>query len=110
VQQQVHLRQPRGAVHQLDAGDRAGPQTPRILGGQLLAVMLADVVVRGEQEAARSTGRVHDRVAGFRPHAAGHRVDERTRGEVLPGPGLDVLGALLQQRLVCVALDVDASA
>ena len=36
------------------------------------------------------------------------RVDQRARREVLAGAGLDVLGALAQQLLVGVALDVDA--
>ena len=43
-----------------------------------------------------------------RLHAPHHYVDQRARREVLAGAGLDVFGALLQQGLVRVALDVDA--
>jgi hypothetical protein len=55
-------------------------------------------------------GGIHDRVVGVRLDAVDHRGDQRARGEVLPGPGLHVLRASLQERLVRVTLDVGTGA
>ena len=46
--------------------------------------------------------------AGPGAHDVDDGLDEGARREVLPGPGLDVLGVALQQGLVGVALDVGA--
>ena len=63
--------------------------------------------MRRQQEPAGAGGRVGDRVGDRGAHAVDHRPDQRPRREVLTGPGLHVLRALGQQRLVGVALDVD---
>ena len=47
AQQQVHRRQPCGVFHQLDATDAAGTQVLRVLGGELVTVVIPDVLVRG---------------------------------------------------------------
>ena len=47
---------------------------------------------------------------GLRRHDVHHRGDERARREVLAGAALDVLGVLLQQALVGVALHVGVEA
>ena len=71
-------------------------------------VVLDDVVVRRQQKAAGAAGRVADGLAGLRGHHVHHGLDQRARGEVLAGAGLGVLGVLLQQALVGVALHVGA--
>ena len=71
-------------------------------------VVLLDVAVRGEQEAAGAAGRVGDDFAGLRLDAVHDGIDERARREVLARAALDVLGVALQQPLVRVALDVGA--
>ena len=65
-----------------------------------------DVVAGGEQEAARAAGRVADRLAGGGLHDVDDGLDERARGEILPGAGFGVLGVLLQQAFVDLAFDV----
>ena len=80
-------------------------QEPLLVGVHLGDVVI-DVLVRGEQEPAGAARRVGDRLAGVRPQARDHRPDQRPRREVLAGAGLGVLGALLQQPLVGVALEV----
>ena len=66
-----------------------------------------DELVGGEEEAAGARRGVEHRLAGTGAHAVDDGVDERARGEVLAGAALGVLGVLLQQALVGVALDVD---
>ena len=67
-----------------------------------------DVVVGGEQEAAGAAGRVADRLAGLGSDGVDDRLDQRPRGEILPGAALGVLGVFLQQPLVGVPLHVGA--
>ncbi len=62
--------------------------------------------MRCEQEAARPAGRVGDPRSGLRSHHLDDRPDQRSRREVLAGPGLDVLRVSLEQALVGVALHV----
>ena len=54
-------------------------------------VVLDDVVVGGEQEAAGAAGGVADRHARARAHHIDDRPDQRARREVLAGAGLGVL-------------------
>jgi len=74
--------------------------------GQVLRIE-SGALVGCEQEAGGPRGRVQHLVVGGRPDAVDHRRDQRSWGEVLSGAGLDVLGALGEQLLVGVALDVD---
>jgi len=48
-------------------------------------VMVGDVVVRGEQEPARSARGICDGHAGLRLHHVDHRLDQGARREVLTG-------------------------
>jgi len=64
------------------------------------------VVVRREEESAGAARRIAHRLAGARGHAFHDTLDERARREVLPRPTLGVLGVLLEQPLVRVALHV----
>jgi hypothetical protein len=65
-------------------------------------------VVGRQEEAAGAAGRVGDGLQGLGAHALHHGLDERARREVLPGAALGVLGVLLQQALVDVALHIGA--
>ena len=62
--------------------------------------------MRREQEAARAAGRIADRLPRLGAHHVHHRGDERARREVLARAAFHVLGVLLQQALVGVALHV----
>ena len=62
--------------------------------------------MRREQEPAGTAGRVTDRHPGLGLHHFDQPANQRSRREVLTRAGLDVLGVLLQQPLVRVALDV----
>ena len=73
-----------------------------------VGVVVDDVVVGREQKAAGAAGRVADGLAGLGRDDIDHGLDQRPRGEVLAGAGLGVLGVLLQQPLVGIALDVGA--
>ncbi len=68
--------------------------------------MAGYVVVRGQQETARTAGRIADRLARRRSHHLDHCLDERPRREVLPCTTLGVLRVLLQQPFVRIAFDV----
>ncbi len=68
------------------------------------------IIVRREQEAARAAGRIADRLPRLRRDHIDHRGDERTRREVLARAAFHVLGVLLQQALVGVALHVGVEA
>ncbi len=63
--------------------------------------------MRGQEETARPTGRITDGHPRLGVHDFHHRLDQRTRREVLPGAALGVFGVLLQQAFVDFALDVD---
>ena len=78
-----------------------------LVAGQV-GVVVRDVVVCGKEKAAGAAGRVANRLAGLGGNAVHHRLDQRTRREVLAGAGLGVLRVLLQQALVGLALHVGA--
>jgi hypothetical protein len=103
MQQQVHRRQPRGAIDQFVAGDKAFPQVValdrRHRGGSPGGVLVGD-----EQEAAGATGRV----GHGRPDDVHDGGDQIPRREVLASAGALVRGSPGQQLLVGVALEVGA--
>ena len=105
VQQHVHAAQPRHAVHQLHAEERAVLE-PLLLLAIELVVRDRQIVVSRQQEAAGAAGRVADGHLRLRTHHVHDRGDQRPRGEVLSGAALDVLGVLLEQPFVGVALHV----
>jgi hypothetical protein len=105
VQHHVHRSQPGGAVDEFGAVDEARAQPLAVLRRQR---PVSGVPVGLEQEATGTACRVGHGVGGRRPDAVDHRLDQGARGEVLAGAALDVLGALGQQFLVRVTLDVDA--
>ena len=107
VEVQVHGAEARRAVHNLPAVQGVALQ-PLPLVPVHGRVMVTDVVVGRQQEAAGAAGRVADGVVGAGAHHVHDGPDQRARREVLPGAGLHVLGVALQQRLVGVALHVGA--
>ena len=97
MQQQVHRAQPRDAVHQLDAEERAALEL--LLLRPVERVMLGQVIVRREQEATRAARRITNGLPRLRGDHVHHRGDERARREVLARAAFHVLGVLLQQAL-----------
>jgi len=82
-------------------------------GGLLLVQRLAlpcEPVVGAQEEATGAAGRVGDGLARLGLHALHHRADHGARREVLAGAALGVLGVLLQQAFVQVALGVGVHA
>jgi len=108
VEQQVHGAEARDAVHQLDAEERAVLEL--LLLRAVKGVVLGEVIVGGEQEAAGAAGGIADGLARLRGDHVHHGGDERSRGEVLARAALHVLGVLLQEALVGVALDIGGEA
>ena len=104
VQQQIHRAEPRDAVHQFDAEERAALEL--LLLRPVQRVMLGEVIMRREQETARAARRITNRLPRLRGDHVHHRGDERARREVLARAAFHVLGVLLQQPLVGVALHV----
>ncbi len=112
VQQQVHRAEPRHAVDQLDAEERAALEL------LLLRPVERDGAWRCNRApragTARAAGRIADRhrvpARRLRGDHVHHRGDERARGEVLARAAFHVLGVLLQQPLVGVALHVGGKA
>ena len=66
--------------------------------------------MRREQETTRAAGRIADGLPRLRGDHVHHRGDERARREVLARAAFHVLGVLLQQALVGVALHVGGEA
>jgi hypothetical protein len=90
VQQQVHGRQPRRALHQLVTGKGLLFQVFELLARQVFVVR-HHMVVRGKQKARRATGRVAHRVARLRGHALHHGGNQGAGREVLARAALGVL-------------------
>lgn len=106
MQHHVHGAKPRCGVHQFPAAQGAGIKELFLLPVQF--VVLGDVVVGRQQEAAGAAGRIADRLTGSGRHHLYHGLDQRPGGKVLPGAAFGVLGVLLQQPLVGVSLHVGA--
>ena len=85
-------------------------QELELLAVQVLAVGVDEVVAGHQQEAGGAAGRVADGLARGGGHGFHDGLDERARGEVLAGAALHVLGVLLQQAFVNLALHVEAQA
>ena len=73
-------------------------------------MVLGDVVVGGQQEAAGAAAGSQMVSPGVGAHDIHDGLDQRARGEVLARAALGVLGVLLQQAFVDFALDVDIQA
>jgi hypothetical protein len=106
VEQQVHRAQAGGRIGDLPPPQRV--QLEVLLLVLVEPVVLGNVVVGREQEAAGAHGRIHEGLPRLGLHHVHEGADQRSRGEVLPGPGLG--GRLLQQALVGVALHVGVEA
>ena len=72
----------------------------RIVGG------IGKVFLGGEEEAAGAAAGIGDGLAGLGTETSDHGANERTGGKILPRAALDILGVLLEQSLVDLALDV----
>ena len=104
---QVHDAEPGGAVHDLPSVESVVPQVSK-LALVHAGAMVDYVVVSNQQEASCAAGGVADSEAGLRAHDVHDGLYQWASREVLPCPGLHVLGIALQQRLIGVALHVGA--
>jgi len=105
VQHQVHGAKTGRALDQLPAGKGRVREGALLLLGHI-GVIGNDVFMGGQQKAASTAGRVADGLAWFGANHIDHGLDQRARGEVLPGPGFGILSVLFQQALVGIALDI----
>ena len=108
VQEQVHQAQAAGVGDDLVAVKRLVLQKRILLPVELEVDLVGDEVVAAQEEPAGAAGGVRDALVRLGPHALDHGTDQGARREVLAGARLGVLGVLLQQPLVDVALDVGA--
>ena len=109
VQVEVHDAQAGGVVDDFPAVQGAVAEVLPLVAVEGV-VMLGDVVVGGEQEAAGAAGGVADGEAGGGAHDVDDGLDERAGGEVLARAGLGILGVLFEQAFVDFALDVQVHA
>ena len=107
VQEEVHDAEPRRRVDDLPAAQRLVAEGVLPLVGVEHRVA-RDVVVCGEEEAARAAGGIADPHPRLGLHHLDDRPDQRPGREVLTGTGFHVLRVPLEQPLVGVALDVHA--
>jgi hypothetical protein len=112
VQQAVHQRQAAGAGHQLHADEGLVDLEFAVfcLEVKQLVGVLFDVVVGGDEKTGSAGGGVLNGFTGLRFYAVDDAVDERARGEVLPGAGFGFAGVLFQQAFVEVAETVSLCA
>src|SRR6185503_21177576 len=96
------------AIHQFDAEQRAALE-PFLLRA-IQCVVFGDEVMRCQQEAASPTRRITDRLARLWRNSIHDSGNERARRKVLARAAFHVLGVLLQQPLVSVALYVGGEA
>jgi hypothetical protein len=69
---------------------------PLLVGVQLLALVVDDVVMGGEEEAAGATGGVADGVVGRGLHHVHDGPDQLTGGEILAGAFRGLLGTFAE--------------
>ena len=107
VKVQVHDAEPGSLCHVVPSEER--PVLKVLQLALIHALIVADdVVVRRQEETAGAAGGVADGGVRLRAHNVHNCLDQWPRREILPRPGLHVLGVPLKQRLVGVALDVGA--
>lgn len=69
-------------------------------------VVFGNVVCCRKEETPGAAGGIADDLARLWLDAVDDGVDDASRGEILPGPALGVLGVSFQEALVSVALNV----
>ena len=72
--------------------------------------MLSQIIMRREQETTSSARRITNGLPWFRCDRVNNRGDQWARRKILPRAPFHVLGILLQQALVGVALHVGGEA
>jgi len=108
VQVEVHRTQPHDLRHDIDAGEARAHRG--IDFGVARQRLLPHVLPGSEQKPAGAAGGVMDRLARIGIDDRHDGLDQRARGEVLPGAGLHLLRVAFQEALVDRALHIDAEA
>ena len=104
MEHEVHEGEAVGILHMLHAVKGVGLILLLLgLGEAVEVVVGAQVVVRGDEEAAGAGGGVLDDIGQLGLHHGDHAVDERARGEVLAGTGFLFVGVLFEQPFIHVA-------
>ena len=104
VKEQIHHAQSRHAGDEFGAGQGFMPQ--RLFLGFVQFVVMAHIVISGQQESASATSRIVHRLAGRGPHHVHDGLDESTRSEILSRPSFHVRSVFLQQALVGIAFNI----
>src|SRR6266568_3216662 len=104
VQKEVHYAQPCRVVHDLPAVQRVVFQKALLV--PVKVVVMHNVIVRSQQEATRTTGRIADTLPSFRTRDINNGLDQRTRRKILACPALGVFSVLLQQPFVGITLHI----
>ena len=106
VEKEVHQAQLKGSGHDLPAPE--GVPLQKFLGLPVQRVVLGvgQVALGRQQEAAAAAAGVGDGCPGFRSDALHHGPDQRSGREILARAAFHVLGVLLQQALVNLALHI----
>src|SRR5712692_10150178 len=105
MQKQVHGTEPGNTVHDFDTMQGVESQKSFLFTVEI-GIMRRKIVMRREEKATRPTRRITDRLAWLGSHDVNKRVNQGSRGEVLPCTCLGILGILLQQSFVGIAFDV----
>lgn len=104
VKEKIHQAQATRARHNFVAVEGVVFKEPLLLRGEL--VVLHQIIVGREEEAAGTASWIGDRFARLGSHASDHRLDERTRRKVLARARLCVLCVPFKNALVNVAFHI----
>ena len=106
MQEHVHAAKPRHTIHQFDAVEGIASQLFLLFTIQLVVLRIGKIIVGGQQESARAARRIADRHLGLRTHHVDNRRNQGPGRKVLSRAAFHVLGVLLEQPFVSVALHV----
>ena len=104
MQYEIHAAKSRNAIYELDTEERTALEALLLL--TIKRVVLGKIIVGREQKAAGAASGIANRLARLRGHHVHDGGDKWARREVLACPTLHVLGVLLQQAFVGIALHI----
>ena len=105
VQKHVHDAEPRGAIDDLPALERLVLEKSALV-ARHVAIMAGNRVVRGQQESAGAAGGIANFLHGSGLHHIDDGLDQCAGRKILACTAFGILGILLQQPFVGVALDI----
>src|SRR5581483_1914561 len=105
VQKHVHDAEPRGAIDDLPALERLVLEKSALF-ARHAPIMTGNIVMRGQQEAAGAARRIADFLHRPGLHHIDDGLDQGAGRKILARAAFGILGVLLQQPFVGVALDI----